>query len=41
MDAPKKQDPPYETLPTLTKEQYQLLDNETKDESDEVDEHTH
>ena len=29
------------TLPTLTKEQYQLLDNETNDESDEVDEHTH
>lgn len=29
------------TLPTLTKEQYQLLDYETKDESDEADEHTH
>ena len=28
-------------LPTLTKEQYQVLDNETKDESDEADEHTH
>ena len=28
-------------LPTLTKEQYQALDNETKDENDEVDEHTH
>ncbi len=29
------------TLPTLTKEQYQVLDNETKGESDEADEHIH
>lgn len=28
-------------LPTFTTEQYQVLDNETKDESDEEDEHTH
>ena len=28
-------------LPTLTREQYQLLDNESKDETDEADEHTH
>lgn len=28
-------------LPTMTKEQYQIFDNETKDESDEADENTH
>jgi len=33
--------PSQKKLPTLTKEQYQALDNETKDENDEVDEHTH
>ena len=29
------------TLPAMTNEQYQVLDNETKGESDESDEHTH
>lgn len=28
-------------LPSMTKEQYQTFDNETKGESDEADEHTH